>query len=351
MHRLFFTLILLSLTCGSHAAEVDNLYQAELPINSRDKQERAELTPQLLQQVILKVVGDSARVSDTDLSPMLDNADKYVQQFEYQRSNIVEADLTQPDQLTLRLSFDPDGVNQAIRNLGLPVWGRIRPDILTWIAIKQNSKQTLLGSDNVSSNAVEYLDNAARKRGLPLLLPLMDLEDQFKVNFDTVWQQDASSIQSASMRYGADIILMSQVMLNDATAKIEWAAIISGDVKKWQSQGTLQEAFELGMGELADMLSSRFSQTLNESQPNQILSVQVSDVLDYGDFTRLMRYLRQLDYITDIEVINLNDQKLDLAVAFDGSLDVLERTLAVGRMLAEETRFDGNDAKQYRLLP
>jgi len=351
MHRLFFSLILLSLTCGSYAAEVDNLYQAQLPIDSRDEQARDDLTSVLLKQVIVKVVGNKTLVEKTDLDSVLTKAKAYVQQYEYQRTNIVQADLTQPDQLVLIQRFDAEGVNQAIRGLGLPIWGRVRPDILAWIALKQDQKNTLLGLENSDTGLVQPLNKAAEQRGLAILLPLMDLQDQTQVSFDALWQQDDAVIQAASQRYGADIVLLAQVTLIKDDATIAWQAVIDGDIQRWQSQGRLQDVLDDGVGQLADMLASRYSQTIDTNQAAQRLIMNITDVMDYGDFTRLVAYLRQLDYITDIRVINLNDQKLDLDIAFNGNLQVLQRTLAVGRMLTEETTFDGNGAKHYRLLP
>lgn len=351
MHRLIFSLILLSLTCGSYAAEVNNLYHAQLPIDSRDEQKRDQLTPALLKQVIVKVVGNSSVVEKADLTVVLDKATTLVQQYEYHRTNVVQADLTQPDQLVLKQRFDADGVNKAIRDLGLPIWGRVRPDILAWVALQQDGKQTLLGLENSETKLIQPLNEAAEQRGLPILLPLMDLDDLSQVSFDAVWQKDDAVVQAASLRYGADILLLAQVNLDNGNATIEWQALIDGDIKRWQSQGQLPDAFKHGIGELADVLANRFSQTIDTNQAVQRLQMNISDVMDYGDFTRLMTYLRQLDYITDIRVMNLNEQKLDLDIAFNGNLQVLQRTLAVGRMLTEETSFDSNGAKSYRLLP
>lgn len=351
MHRLFIALILLSLTCGSYAAEVNNLYQAQLAVDSRDEDKREQLAPQLLHQVILKVVGNSALLNNTDLQPVLAQAGQYIQQFEYVRTNDVRADLTQPDRLALKINFDPNGVNQLIQDLGLPIWGKIRPDILAWVAVNKDQTQHLLGLENADTDIMPLLETAADKRGLPILLPVMDLQDLTQVSFDTVWQQDESKVQLASARYGADILLMSQVTVEGDIATVQWQLLSDDDSKRWQSQGTLPVALETGMGQLADILASRYSQTVDTSLANQRLTMHISDVVDYGDFTRLMSYLRQLDYITDIRVINLNDQMLDLDIAFTGNLQVLQRTLAVGRMLTENNSFDGNGAKQYRLLP
>jgi hypothetical protein len=113
----------------------------------------------------------------------------------------------------------------------------------------------------------------------------------------------------------------------------------------------MQHAFATGIGHLADKLALQFGQLVDNGGEAQRLSMQIKDVLNYADFSRLMAYLEKLELITDIRVINLGERQLDLDIAFRGSLDVLQRTFDVGKLLIEEPKSDGNNAKQYRLTP
>ncbi|MCX4188171.1 DUF2066 domain-containing protein [Methylophaga sp. OBS4] len=352
MHRLFFALILLSLTCGSHAAEVNNLYQSQTSVSSRDEQERDQLTPQLLREVILKVVGNRAALDAVDLTPILSNSGQYRQQYQYERMTALSADLTRPDDLALVLTFNANSVNQALKDLGLPIWGAIRPDVLVWIALEQANNKQVLGLENVPQDIINPLNVAADKRGLPLLLPLMDLQDQAQLTFNDIWTGDDAAVQSASQRYGADVLLTARVTVTDSGSQIRWQADINGERERWQSQGDLTQAIQQGIGVLADRMARRYTQVVTATADEQRLVMQITDVNDYADFSRLMAYLNQLEYITDIRVINLSEQKLDLDIAFNGNWQVLQRTLSVGRMLLEENSFDSNNAgKHYRLLP
>lgn len=351
MHRLFITLILLSLTCGSHAAEVDNLYQASTPVSSRDAQERVALMPQLLQQVMLKVVGNKALLETAALAPVLSEAEQYTQQYEYRRTNIAAADLTQPDQLSLTLRFDPAAVNRALTELELPIWGSNRPDILIWAVIETNGETSILGLETAPMGVFRPLSQAADQRGLPILMPLMDLQDQSALTISDLKQSNQAAIDSASDRYGADIVMTAVVKFDGDEAKVSWSANGAGVSDNWQSQGNVQDAFAAGIGHLADKLALQYGQRVDNGGEVQRLTLQIKDVLSYADFTRLMAYLEQLEVISDIRVINLGAQQLDLDIAFRGSLDVLQRTLSVGSLLIEEPQSDSNDAKLYRLTP
>ncbi len=351
MHRLFIALILLSLTFGSHAAEVDNLYQASAPVNSRDEQERAKLTPQLLQQVMLKVVGNKALLETAPLAPILSQAGQYMQQYEYRRNNILGADLTEPDQLALSVRFDPAAVNRAINELQLPVWGNNRPDILIWALVENNGDTAILGLETAPVGVFQPLSRAAEQRGLPILMPLMDLQDQAALSIADIRQGNQAAVAAASERYGADIVMTAVVNLNADAAQVQWRANGAGVSDSWQTQGNMQEAFAAGMGHLADKLALQFAQLVDNGGEAQRLTMQIKDVLSYADFSRLMTYLDKLELISDIRVINLGEQQLDLDIAFRGSIDVLQRTLAVGSLLIEDPQSDSNEAKHYRLKP
>ncbi|WP_297810363.1 DUF2066 domain-containing protein [uncultured Methylophaga sp.] len=351
MQRLFITLILLSMSSAGQAAEVKNLYQAAAPVSSRDVDERARMTPQLLRQVMLKVVGNQSLLDAAPLEPVLENAEQYLQQYEYQRTNIAAADLTRPDQLSLRLSFEPSAVNQAINDLQLPLWGKVRPDVLVWAVVEAEGQQSLVGLETDGKGVLKPLTDAADTRGLPILLPLMDLQDQSALTAQDIREMNQAAINQASMRYGADIVLAADIKLLNGEAIIQWQANGDNIEHQWQSQGSLGRALQAGMGQLADKMALKYSPLADNSSPAQRLKLQITNVLDYADFNRLMNYLRQLDLITDIRVENLGSQQLDLDIAFRGSETILQRTLTVGSLLAEDNSFSSSDAKQYRLIP
>lgn len=351
MQRLFITLILLSLSAPGQAAEVKNLYQAAAPVSSRDAEERSRMTPQLLRQVMLKVVGNASLLDAAPLETVMDNADQYVRQYEYQRTNIAAADLTRPDELSLRLSFEPSAVNQAISELQLPLWGKVRPDVLVWAVVEAEGQQSLVGLETDGLGVFKPLTDAADARGLPILLPLMDLQDQSALKAGDIRQMNEAAIDQASMRYDADIVLTADIKLLNGEAMIQWQANGDNLAHQWQSQGSLVQALQAGMGQLADKMALKYSPLADNSSPAQRLKLQISNVLDYADFNRLMNYLRQLDLITDIRVDNLGGQQLDLDIAFRGSETILQRTLTVGNLLAEDNSFNDSDAKQYRLIP
>ncbi|KKN28076.1 hypothetical protein LCGC14_0857900, partial [marine sediment metagenome] len=72
MHKIIFILLSLFAT-NSFAAELADLYQSQAVVANQDDQERQRVSPDILRQVLLKVVGDSAALNAANLTPILAN--------------------------------------------------------------------------------------------------------------------------------------------------------------------------------------------------------------------------------------------------------------------------------------
>ena len=143
MHRLFFVLISL-LASPSFAVELTDLYHSTHAVSSQSEEERLKLAPTIFEQVILKVVGDRAAISQADLTAILTRSEQFIEQYQYHRINAITDDMTVPDRLEVELSFTQKEVGLALKDAGLPVWGNVRPDVLIWLAVEREGKQTIL---------------------------------------------------------------------------------------------------------------------------------------------------------------------------------------------------------------
>ena len=81
MLRLFFSLIFVFAASIVSAAEVTDLYKAQAPVASQSEEDRQRLAPELLKQVVVKVVGDRRAVEQADISALITDADRYVDQY------------------------------------------------------------------------------------------------------------------------------------------------------------------------------------------------------------------------------------------------------------------------------
>jgi len=349
MHRLFFVLILLIATNG-FAADVDHLYQSEKAVSSQSEAEREAVSADVLRQVLLKVVGDSSLLKRADVSAILAQSNTLVKQYEYQRTNVIADDLTEPDRLEVLLTFDQSAVNKGLETAGLPIWGSSRPEILVWLAIEKADERQIMSADD-QTEFMAALTQSAHDRGLPILIPVMDLEDQSKVTFADISADFSQTVEAASQRYGSKVVLMALAkQLADGTVNIRWHALINDASEHWQSRGDITTAMTAGVDELSNRLSRQFAQRMTQTESDDSLSLFISGITDYQDYMRVVNYLKTVESASNIQVTNLAGDSLELTMKFSGDRDVLSRTLSIDKVLAEEA-YSPNEAMNLRLLP
>tara|TARA_R110002167_G_scaffold21143_8_gene76984 strand:- start:3212 stop:4264 length:1053 start_codon:yes stop_codon:yes gene_type:complete len=350
MHKII--LIVLSLfATSSFAGELADLYQSQLAVANQQAQERERVSPDILRQVLLKVVGDRVVLDAADLTPMLTGVGSLIEQTQYRRLNEMADDLTQPDQLALVLKFNESAVNQALINNGLPIWSKSRPDVMVWLAIDNGQTRRILATDDEETRYTKTLEQAATRRGLPILLPIMDLQEQNQISVDELWAGISGSIEQASQRYGAKIILLARVtVLANDEVQIDWESSINGAIKQWQSKGLVTTSLQAGVDEFTDSLSRDFTQVVT-SNAHETSTLEINNVRDYADYSRTMAYLSNLQYVSDLQMVSLEDNKLAVTMQINGDKSVFTRTLAIEHVIDEENDNVDSTVMHYRLLP
>jgi len=346
MHKII--LIVLSLfATSSFATELADIYQSQLTVANQQAQERQRVSPDILRQVLLKVVGDRAVLDAADLTPILSEVGALIQQSQYQRLT----GITQPEQLALLLTFNESEVNQALINNGLPIWSKSRPDVMVWLTIDNGKTQRILAADDYETVYTDTLEQAAALRGLPILLPIMDLQDQNQISVADLRTGLSAPIEQASQRYGANIILLAGVTVQaNGAVQIDWQSIIGGSIEKWQSKGEIRSTLQAGMNEFTDKLARGFTQVLT-SQDHETSVIEINNVKNYADYSRTMAYLANLQYVSDLQMVKLKDDKLEVTMQIKGDKSVFIRTLAIEQVIEQESGDDASDIMRYRLLP
>jgi hypothetical protein len=349
MSRLFFVLILL-ITSHTLAASVDNLYQAQAEITSQGEQERQQVTAVILQKVLLKVVGDRAALANKDIRPLLNHADRFVERYAYVQQDKQGNKTAQ----SLSLTFNEQGLNDTLRALALPIWGKSRPEVLLWLVIKEGKQQTILGSESRSSLLFGVIQQQADNRGLSLFLPLMDLEDQQQLRHAQSSQalDEANPFLLAAKRYGARVILLATVKKQVENISVDWQWQVDGQHEQFKSEGEPVDTLASGVDQLADALATQLSQ-LDKSPVKQNYQLHISQVKDFTDHSRVVSYLTNLQTVSKVDVMSLNASGLDVSIVLDAGLLIFERILEVDGFLSKQaiTKEPPPTILQYRLNP
>jgi hypothetical protein len=318
--------LLLGLPATASALEVGALYRSEVAVETRDRPERQEAFATALDEVLVRITGNRSIAAFPEAQSLRDTAARYVLQFRYR--DTPEAEL--PFRIEVR--FDGAALERVLLAQGLPVWGSERPATLMWVAVQDRTQRRLAGAEE-GDPARAALQDAARLRGLPLVFPLFDLEDQGRVAFADVAGGFDEAVLAASQRYAADAVVVARALRERTGWSTRWRLYLGGQAEQWESRGAgLREALEEGVHDLAGRLASRLA-TSGLSGPGAGTLVAVTDLDSLGDLARVRDYLSGLAPVQSVRSYRVGAGRVDFLTELRGDARDLERLVRLGSVL------------------
>jgi hypothetical protein len=314
--------VLCLLSLSGFATAGEDLFETDVPVDGQQPDLRAAYIKTALQEVLIRVTGQPEVLNRAAVRSMLESPERFVEQYRY----YTQPDST-PPRLLLRVRFDGVAIQQALRQQGVAYWGNSeRPEVLVWLAVEDRGNHYIISAQD-DGDASRQLQQAARQRGIPLLLPLMDLEDQGKVRFTDVWGGFYDGIGAASPRYNPGVVLIGR--LNRGPSG-NWAA--RWDLRgggSWSGGGDqLGGVLQAGI----DTLSERLAAPASDAAAGAT-SIAVDGVDTLMAFARVDDYLASIAAIRHLALERVDGSTLGYALQLTGTLDGLTRTIAIGTVL------------------
>ncbi|MCK9529843.1 MAG: DUF2066 domain-containing protein [Gammaproteobacteria bacterium] len=323
--RLFLVFFLSLLTFAPvRADEVRNLYEAETPVVNQGAEERQRALAVTFEQVLAKVSGFGAVAAEPALAEALVTPEQYVQQFLYREP--------QPGQLNFWARFDQAAVNALLRKQQLPVWGAVRPATLMWLAVEERGERRLVGANEQGEVAVAVTAQADR-RGLPLHLPLLDLQDLARIQPSDVWGDFRDVIQSASARYNAQAVLAAALLRDGDRYRARFTLYQNELALRWEQAGSLDEVMAAGVGRATDEIAAAYTQAVVSASD---VTVQVSGVQSLRDYVRAMAYLDGLSGVSHVELVLVQGDHAVYRLTLQGAAQALVQAIALGDTLSPD---------------
>jgi hypothetical protein len=327
---LFAVVLLLLASLGARAQSID-LYEGETPVEDQSEAARAAALPRALANVAIKLSGDPQAAQNAAIAASLGQAAQWMLDYRYREEARVENGVSLRT-LSLIARFQPEPVDAWLRDSGLVLWSSPRPAITVWLGIDDGRGARLVAESQ--AQAVVALTRRAADRGIALLYPLLDIEDQSAIQVDQVWREDLITLRTASERYGNSAVLAGRLQRNDNGWSASWLLLDAADaVQRWSDAGPDATALLARAGDAAvDAIATRYARTALIGQPGRY-AIAVSDIRSAPDFARLMAHLRSLALVRDIRVKGTRDGELQLELDLAAGLESLNAALAVSRQL------------------
>ena len=339
----------LAATAPALAAPVPWLYDVDVAVEGRTAAARLAVSGTALAEVLSRASGLAHVPRNARVREALGRPEAF-----YSRFVFLEND-------ELRIHFTPAAILGLLDEARLPVWSANRPQTMAWLVVEDGGNRRVVDGEHPLAQA---LSARARQRGLVLKLPLMDLEDRMRVQPAVVRGRLFSSLEEASKRYGADVILAGQVQERacgiasrtdmapetpsdagpetpadaepaNSVAEIPWPCgpaggfYFSAALQAWMggeefaaeyAASGIAEAGTMAADFIADELAGRFA--VLARQPNRV-SLTILGIDSPVGYGRLLGYLDGLEFVSSVDVAAVEAGRLEITLHTRAGLEQL----------------------------
>lgn len=328
MLKRLVTLLCCSLSLMVSAAQVTDLYQGKAPTSG----DMAAAQSQALGDVLIKVTGRRDILTQPAVVKALAAPGDYVQHYGYQDLGPVKF---------LKADFDVTKVNALIAQSKFALLGPARPQMAIWLVVDEGERRIL--PDQSSDGWAAALRAQSQAMGLPVSIPLMDLDDNMAVNATDVWGRFADPILQASQRYGAEMVVLGKLTpegdKEEGKWSIDWglygpkAGGELAELTKGVGSGTQAEVAQGMADALAGWLVQQYGTRLSGVASSQTLVVEGLSGID-GMIT-VQKMLQGMASITKVTIGKLEGDKVTFNLSLQGDKAELVRGLQLESRLRQ----------------
>ena len=381
-------------TAVLNAKVIEGINQITLPVSDQTSKTRNRAIREGLELVVIRMTGRPAVEVAETLKATNFRSSQFIQRFHYEQSTDAEINNTgnQEVKLNLVLVFDELALAELIGQMNLPIWGKNRPEMLLWIAIGEQSQRFILGADNkealnklvttkssyfnnntfqidaqvnsdnkdagndldsdasdannseylrlvgTEDDLINHLETLSKLRGLPLIFPLLDLQDELALDSTDIWGLFDQPIKSASVRYQSDIILAARVELIGESWLSEWMLINKDGTESWQfSSAQLATSLDFGLQHAIELVAAKFS-VVQDNMRSESTLVSISNIQSIDDVSRLEQFLKAQASIGHFEIVSIKNDLMYIDIELVGQVESLLQSINLSRLLTKKAR-------------
>ncbi len=331
-------LLVLLAACSSpvRAVIVDDLFTVELPVADQTTSLRLESFNQAFKQVIIKVSGSDDALRSPAFKRPLERSARYVKQFRYINRGQSDDEEFDGGRLFLRIDFDQQLIESLLREHNFPVWGRERPSSLLVISYDVNEKIKLV-SDDSTPDLIDSLDQAAAEYAVPVLFPLMDLEDIALVKIGDILSRQYDNIDTMASRYAPDALLVGQIVGRSGKGwRGDWEVRFADQIFKWDFESSSKTAVvDQVIKHLAKILALEYALE-DHRRVEQTLLLSVSALDGLNNLIAVQKYLKSLNVVDSVRVATIQQDVVTYRLQLRNDAADLQRLIEFGEVLEQE---------------
>jgi len=355
----------------AQAVEVNDLYQARIAIQSQTNRDRPAALKQALAAVLLKVGGGKSVLKHSILKKSLNNHQKYLTQYRYKYQTLPVENSAKTHnqrnekQLYIVASFNEAKINQLFQLANLPLWGSLRPQILLWLIDEQGLSRRIM-SNSTDSLIPSIVKDFSEQRGLPILMPLMDLTDAVELKISDIWGRFEQPIRAASLRYAAEAIVVMRISNSSLKAMsvqhnennesnsfetvncgllcaqpqpkqqsyvLDWSLITAKQTFSQQYHGEQRHALlQQGLNDITEVIYQHYALLTTDEDKFVIEVANIDSMQSYVD---VVKFLTDLSAVKAVTLLQAQGQSRHFQLQLRGSVQTFLASLTLNKQLEQ----------------
>ncbi|CAM4150810.1 DUF2066 domain-containing protein [Pseudoalteromonas byunsanensis] len=303
-----------------NAVEVTDLYQSELYVTDKSRDTRVEASKKALYNVIKKLTGRHEGGDSRLIKQAMRSISDYMLKYEYLDG--------EDGTVKIRVKFEPTRVEELVRDAQLPLWGNRRPLIAIWLAIEDNFRREFVTQDSYPQLERLIYDTAS-EWGVPVIVPLLDLDDLAKVSVAEVWGNFSEPVELASQRYNAERAITARMFQqrNSSSWQLEWRYTDADMFEMNKLVGDKQQILIRMVNDFSSELARSYAIDPNVSLATQSTSLVVDNLKTFTSIELAKRQLASLSTVVDVDVIYRSGDLVRFEVKHSSTLEDLVKSL------------------------
>ncbi len=311
----------------AYAFVSQDLYSSEIEVLSKSisLEQRNMLITEEFAKILKKITGKSNSLS-------IENIDKYISKYEYKDDKLAK------NKVTLKIFFDKTLVNKALIENKHIFLDEQRPLTIIW-----PKTSTIFAADAIQA-VLQKILVLAKDRGLPVIYPILDLQEVEILHKGIIDDNFIASIKQASKRYGADEIIIAECNAIEDILNINWKSIVNN----WQFSDQLldnnQNTEQANL--FVDKLTEHFLQLYASNNTNiakEIILMKISNVINLEDYVQVEKYLKTLAVVNNLHATKFQPGEVEFEIVANGGKQAIQNSISTNNLLQENYNHQSAD--------
>lgn len=341
MKRILLWILLVCFPLMGFTARVTSLYEADMPVASQTEDLKEQAIRDGFLQMLIKLTGDPNITKNRMIRESISKADYYVQEYSYSAVTMMSSEYT------LHIRYNKVDVNKLLKQAGLAYWGETRPLLLVWLVVTDKQGNSDVIGSETPADIFSVMKREGKKFGLPVIFPLMDVDDVNQVSTESILNTNIPELVAASKRYLPDAMLIGVLQEKADSVESQWHLVLKDDQWNWSIVDKNNLAvIDAIMNEVSQTFAKHYVARAPEAAATWI-KLTVSHVAEHDDFNDLIQYLKQLTPVQQVKLSQVTGDTVEVAVLIQGTVAAFQKNATIGQHLTLKSQDDETNTLVY----